>query len=125
MKSQRGRFLFRMALLATAASVLSLDASAAARAALQVSSFPPGGEIWIDGVSSHKTTPAILLVGLGPHQVMVSVPGGGWSSAVRQIVVTQGTNVLSVTLLPELAQGPMGPPGCGTCGTCGTSRDVA
>ena len=113
------------ALFAVATIVVSVDASAASRALLQVTSFPPGAEVWIDGVFSGKTTPASLLVATGLRQVTVRAPGGGWVPAQQLTMVKPGANTLSVTLLPELIQGlpgptgPTGPPGPATQGPPG------
>ena len=104
-------FLRRLALLAVATTVVCLDADAAVRGTLRLTSFPPGAEVWIDGAFTGKTTPATMLVALGERHVTVKAPGGGWAPAEQSIVVTTGLNVLALTLLPELTQGPPGSPG--------------
>jgi len=102
-----------LALLAIATTAVSLDADAAVRGTLRVTSFPSGAEVWIDGAATGKATPATFLINTGQHQVMVKAPGGGWAPAEQALTVTTGLNVVALTLIPELTQGPPGPPGAG------------
>jgi hypothetical protein len=78
---------------------------------LNVKSFPSGASVTIDGRSSGKVTPTIVLLPVGDHQITVSVPGSAWNPESRTVTVTSGTNHLSVTLLPALLAGPPGPQG--------------
>lgn len=104
-------FLCRIGLFVLAATIVSLEATAAVQGTLRVTSFPPGAEVWIDGAFTGKTTPATLFVATGEHQVVVKAPGGGWQPAQQAIVVVRGINVVSLTLVPAGVQGPQGPPG--------------
>jgi len=79
--------------------------------ALKVTSFPSGANVSVDGVDTGKVTPMSVSVAVGAHTVMVSIPNSGWNSDTRTFVVVAGNNDLSVTLLPNLAAGPMGPAG--------------
>jgi len=62
-------------------------------------------------VDTGKVTPMSVSVGVGAHTVVVSIPNSGWNPDTRTFVVVSGNNDLSVTLLPNLAAGPMGPAG--------------
>ncbi len=79
--------------------------------ALKVTSFPSGANVSVDGVDTGKVTPMSVSVGVGQHTVVVSIPNSGWNPDTRTFVVVSGNNDLSVTLLPNLAAGPMGPAG--------------
>src|SRR6266404_4639092 len=80
--------------------------------ALKVTSFPTGARVSVDDVDTGKVTPMSISVAVGPHTVVVSLPpNSGWNSDTRTVEVVSGNNDLSVTLLPNLAIGPIGPPG--------------
>ena len=79
--------------------------------ALKVTSFPSGANVSVDGVDTGKVTPMSVSVAVGQHTVVVSIPNSGWNPDTRTFVVVSGNNDLSVTLLPNLAAGPMGPAG--------------
>src|SRR5437899_4472415 len=79
--------------------------------ALKVTSFPSGANVSVDGVDTGKVTPMNVSVAVGAHTVVVSIPNSGWNPDTRTFVVVSGNNDLSVTLLPNLAAGPMGPAG--------------
>src|SRR5712692_7989639 len=79
--------------------------------ALKVTSFPSGANVSVDGMDTGKLTPMSISVSVGMHTVVVSIPNSGWNPDTRTVVVVSGNNDLSVTLLPNLATGPIGPPG--------------
>src|SRR5713226_3544979 len=79
--------------------------------ALKVTSFPSGANVSVDGVDTGKVTPMSISVSVGTHTVVVSIPNSGWNPDSRSVQVVAGNNDLSVTLLPNLATGPIGPPG--------------
>jgi len=79
--------------------------------ALKVTSFPTGASVSVDGVDTGKVTPMSISVAVGTHTVVVSIPDSGWIPDTRAVEVVSGNNDLSVTLLPNLAIGPIGPPG--------------
>lgn len=79
--------------------------------ALKVTSFPTGASVSVDGADTGKVTPMSISVAVGTHTVVVSIPDSGWNSDTRTVEVVSGNNDLSVTLLPNLAIGPIGPQG--------------
>ena len=90
---------------------LALRADDDSNGALKVTSFPSGAHVGVDGVDTGKVTPMSVSVAVGQHTVVVSIPNSGWKPDTRTFVVVSGNNDLSVTLLPNLAAGPMGPAG--------------
>ena len=100
--------------IALVTALFWLGVPAALRAengALKVTSFPSGAHVAVDGVDTGKVTPMSVSVAVGQHTVVVSIPNSGWKPDTRTFVVVSGNNDLSVTLLPNLAAGPMGPAG--------------
>src|SRR6266581_7738754 len=79
--------------------------------ALKVTSFPSGANVSVDGMDTGKVTPMSISVAVGTHTVVVSIPDPRWNPDSRPFTVVAGNNDLSVTLLPNLAIGPIGPPG--------------
>src|SRR5712692_9085761 len=79
--------------------------------ALKVTSFPSGANVSVDGMDTGKLTPMSISVSVGMHTVVVSIPNSGWNPDTRTVVIVSGNNDLSVTLLPNLATGPIGPSG--------------
>ncbi len=77
---------------------------------LQVTSFPSGAHVSVDGTDTGKTTPTSVSVPVGNHSVAVSA-GPGWSAVTQAVTIVNGTNSLNVTLLPTLTTGPQGPAG--------------
>jgi len=76
---------------------------------LPVESSPPGGEIFIDGVWSGFTTPAVIPnLSAGLHRVIVSVPGYIPGEEIVDIPISDGSLVRKpVTLLLDTyASGP-------------------
>ncbi len=57
---------------------------------LRVVSTPAGAAVLVDGVATGATTPASLLLGVGPHRVAVSLAGHLVTPAVRDVPVTAG-----------------------------------
>ena len=101
--------------------------------ALKVTSFPSGANVFVDGVDTGKITPMTVSVPLSTHTITVSFgsiscqdPASlGWTPATHTMEVVQGTNFLSVTLLPCLTVGPQGPAGPqGLPGLPGTAATV-
>src|SRR2546427_513664 len=101
--------------------------------ALKVTSFPSGANVFVDGVDTGKVTPMTISVPLSTHTITVSFgptscqdPASlGWTPATHTMEVVQGTNFLSVTLLPCLTVGPQGPAGPqGLPGLPGTAATV-
>src|SRR2546425_1154987 len=107
--------------------------------ALKVTSFPSGANVFVDGVDTGKVTPMTISVPLSTHTITVSFgptscqdPASlGWTPATHTMEVVQGTNFLSVTLLPCLTvgpqglQGPVGPQGLtGPAGPAGSAGPV-
>src|SRR2546428_10507263 len=107
--------------------------------ALKVTSFPSGANVFVDGVDTGKITPMTVSVPLSTHTITVSFgsiscqdPASlGWTPATHTMEVVQGTNFLSVTLLPCLTvgpqglQGPAGPQGLtGPAGPAGSAGPV-
>lgn len=86
-------------------------AGAAFAGNLKVSSFPSGALVYVDEVSTGKYTPMNIALAEGDHQVKVTILGSGWKPDNRTVTIVPGNNDLSVTLLPELTQGPTGPQG--------------
>jgi len=84
----------------------------ATNGSLWVTSFPPGAEIIADGTSTGRFTPMLVTLSTGQHEVTIKALGDGWNPETRTITVNTGlNNLLSVTLLPVLTQGPAGPQG--------------
>src|SRR6266571_4479360 len=79
--------------------------------ALKVTSFPSGANVSVDDIDTGKVTPMSISVAVGTHTVKVSIPDSRWNPDSRPFTVMSGNNDLSVTLLPNLAIGPIGPPG--------------
>lgn len=93
-------------------------------AVLEVTSFPPGASVKVDGVvqsdrddSTKAVTPIHFDLSLGPHVVTVGLADPGWAVWSNTVIITKKDNDLSVTLLPVLTQGltgaagPIGPQG--------------
>src|SRR3989442_14444480 len=78
---------------------------------LNVTSFPSGANVSVDDIDTGKVTPMSIRVAVGTHTVKVSIPDSRWNPDSRPFTVMSGNNDLSVTLLPNLAIGPIGPPG--------------
>lgn len=78
---------------------------------LQVTSYPSGAAVVVDGIDTGKTTPMSVSVSVGAHTILVRVQDSRWNPDVREVNVLSGNNDLSVTLLPVLTVGPQGPPG--------------
>lgn len=102
---RRWRLKSRVALLLLLAGTLCSAQS------LQVSSFPDGAHVSIDGVDTGKTTPMSSSVSTGAHVISTSVPNSGWNTDTRTVSIVSGVNYLSVVLLPTITTGPQGPPG--------------
>jgi hypothetical protein len=79
-------------------------AAPALAGSLKVSSFPDGASVSVDGAATGKTTPAQVAVPNGPHTILVE-RGAGWRPVTTTVVVVDGNNDLSVTLLPEVTAG--------------------
>jgi PEGA domain/Collagen triple helix repeat (20 copies) len=78
---------------------------------LQVTSYPSGARVSIDGIDTGKITPMSASLTLGEHTVVVTVSNSGWNPDTRTVNIVSGNNDLSVTLLPTLTIGPQGPAG--------------
>ena len=94
--------------VALAASVTS---AVAQNGVLKVTSFPAGASVTVDGVDTGKVTPMSVVLPVGNHTVVVSLPNSGWRPDSRPLDIVSGNNDLSVTLLPMLTVGPQGPKG--------------
>src|SRR2546425_9919160 len=107
--------------------------------ALKVTSFPSGANVFVDGVDTGKVTPMTISVPLSTHTITVSFgptscqdPASlGWTPATHTMEIIDGTNFLSVTLLPCLTvrpqglQGPQGVAGpAGPAGATGAKGDT-
>ena len=101
--------------------------------ALKVTSFPSGANVFVDSVDTGKVTPMTVSEPVGTHTITVSLgpascqdpASSGWTPATHTMEVIQGTNFLSVTLLPCLTVGPQGPAGPqGLPGLPGTAATV-
>ncbi len=87
--------------------------------ALKVTSFPSGANVFVDSVDTGKVTPMTVSEPVGTHTITVSLgpascqdpASSGWTPATHTMEVIQGTNFLSVTLLPCPTAGLQGPPG--------------
>jgi hypothetical protein len=77
---------------------------------LQVTSFPAGVEVSVDGSTTGKVTPMSVALSLGTHVVTTS-PANGWQPETRTVTIVQGGNTLALTLVPVVTQGPAGPAG--------------
>jgi hypothetical protein len=77
---------------------------------LQVTSFPNGVEVWVDGSTTGKVTPMSIALAVGTHVVTAS-PSNGWQPETRNVTITTGGNTLALTLVPVVTQGPAGPQG--------------
>jgi hypothetical protein len=100
-----------MTIRAFAVLALLVLAAPAFGSSLNVSSFPSGAQVWIDGVNTGKVTPMSTSLTEGTHTVTVQIPGSGWQPDTRAVNISSGSNDLSVTLLPVLGAGPQGPKG--------------
>src|SRR5690348_11142579 len=80
-------------------------------AQLNVTSFPQGAHVAVDGVDTRQLTPAHVGLRAGKHTVHVFVPEPGWKADDRTVDVTPGNNNMEVTLLPAVTAGTAGPPG--------------
>jgi type VI secretion system VgrG family protein len=96
----------RLGRLLLALVLISLPSFATASIGLlKVTSFPSGAEILVDGSSTGRETPALLLVAEGAHKVTIRRSGGDWAPETRAITITRGRNDLDVTLVPVLTDG--------------------
>ncbi len=86
----------------------SLQAQAAE---LNVTSYPSGAHVSVDGQELWKVTPVHIDLRVGTHTVTVFVPNSGWNPDTRTVDIVQGNNDLSVTLLPKFTSGPVGAQG--------------
>lgn len=87
---------------------------------LQVSSFPDGADVLVDGNPTGKITPMSVLVPVGSHTVIVQHPGTQWTAVNQTVNIKKGINDLHVTLVPALIVGPPGPQGSpGSAGPLG------
>src|SRR5882762_7954092 len=109
----RGSRAIAIALFLLGASVAlrADDDDDALKGALKVTSFPSGANVSVDGKDTDRVTPMNISVAVGKHTVVVSSPNSGWNPETRTFVVASGKNALHVTLLPNLAAGPIGPQG--------------
>lgn len=81
-------------------------------ASLKVTSFPDGAQVYINGSNTGKVTPMSVSVADGSTvDVVVQIPGTGWAPYKSKVPINPGNNDLSVTLLPEMSQGPKGDTG--------------
>src|SRR6266853_443255 len=80
-------------------------------AELNVTSYPSGAHVSVDGQELWKVTPLHIDLRVGSHTVMVFVPNSGWNPDMRTVDIVPGNNDLSVTLLPKFTAGPVGPQG--------------
>ena len=103
--------LLRSVSLALLAVLVAGAVTTGSAATLKVSSFPSGAQVSIDGVSTGKVTPMNIAVAEGDHTVTVQIPGPGWRPDTRTITIGDGSNDLSVTLLPTVTAGPAGAKG--------------
>jgi PEGA domain-containing protein len=78
---------------------------------IAVSSFPAGASVTLDGVLQPKITPLTITTTNGSHTLVTSAPNSGWQPDTRNVAVSGGTLLVSITLLPILTQGPVGPQG--------------
>src|SRR5262245_45743518 len=79
---------------------------------LQITSFPAGASVSIDGIEAKGTTPMNVSLDRGPHQIVVYVPASGWNPSTQTISIDSGRNELHVGLLPNVTvSGSLGPPG--------------
>ncbi len=77
----------------------------ASQGLLKVTSFPSGAVLFVDGVSTGRQTPALIVLEEGPHVVTVQRTGGGWEPVTRTLTIARGRNDLDVTLVPLLTDG--------------------
>lgn len=102
----------------------SIGAFAQQKGTLNVTSFPTGAQVTIDGVLSNKETPMSIKLTVGVHTVTVSAPNSGWTPETRTVTIIKGDNDLSITLLPTLTAGPQGSAGPqGPAGSQGPQGD--
>src|SRR5260370_41874400 len=80
-------------------------------AELNVTSYPSGAHVSVDGQELWKVTPLHIDLRVGSHTVMVFVRNSGWNPDMRPVDIVPGNNDLSVTLLPKFTAGPVGPQG--------------
>src|SRR5262245_37649557 len=78
---------------------------------LQLTSFPPGATVAIDGDELRRDTPLRINLPLGEHTVTVSIPGSRWLPETRTVTITRDDNELNIYLVPEVPPGPPGPTG--------------
>ncbi len=104
MSATKSSFLVLLLLVTTIAA-------AEERGTLQVTSFPSGASVTVDGKSTGKVTPMSVSLASGNHVITVAIADSGWNPDTRTVTITEGKNDLSVTLLPTIQMGPQGPPG--------------
>lgn len=82
---------------------------------VQVSSFPGGAEVYLNGEATGQSTPAYLKLAEGEHSVEARVAGGAWLPAVQSLTLAadQADRYLDVYLIlsPTVTTGPQGPEG--------------
>ncbi len=89
-----------------------MSALVAGADSLNVTSFPDGAMVYIDGVCTGKTTPMSTSLSIGEYDATVKLPdGSGWAPWTTKVTITEGKNELSATLVPLVTQGPAGPQG--------------
>ncbi|MDO9695727.1 MAG: PEGA domain-containing protein [Candidatus Latescibacteria bacterium] len=85
---------FRPAIIVLVSLLVGLCLSCGREAPLgevRVTSDPGGASVRVDGVATGDSTPASLLLGVGPHRIAVDLPGFLVTPASREVVVTAGT----------------------------------
>ncbi len=84
---------FRPAIVLVALLTLGLCLSCGREAPvgeLRVTSTPAGATVLVDDAATGETTPASLLLGVGPHRVAVGLAGHLVTPATRDVAVTAG-----------------------------------
>ncbi|MBS2025548.1 MAG: PEGA domain-containing protein [Deltaproteobacteria bacterium] len=78
---------------------------------LEVSTFPSGADVTIDGALAGQT-PLTVKLPKGTHEVELSVPASGWTKVTRSITLgAKETQVLTESIFPMGIIGPEGPQG--------------
>jgi len=96
---RRWKTVLLAALVLAQADLLLAVPPRTARASLEVTTFPSGVEVFVDGVSTHRFTPVSIDLTPGSHAIGVSA-GSAWTVEGTTTTLLPGPNRLHFTLKP-------------------------
>jgi Collagen triple helix repeat (20 copies)/PEGA domain len=79
---------------------------------LDLTSFPSGAKVFIDGTDTTRQTPYYQDIAAGQHTILVASPGTGWNTTSAQVTIpSSGEFDLTLVMVPTLTTGPQGATG--------------